>query len=120
MYLSALEGLQYIEGNESYLEALLGSLLAACLPSGYAPADTLCGRLMYLLMLETLPMPPLTFPRDSPTSTASSLFRHSQPFVGVIRQFGRGLFELSPRKEGGVSVYTAVQMLIRWLLMLLP
>ena len=85
------------------LPALLGSLLAACLPSGYAP-DTLCGRLY--LMLETLPM-------RAPTHISSRFTRRR--FVPAFRAIccrnpavWRGLFELSAEKEGGsLSVHGA-------------
>ena len=109
VYLSALEGLRVAEstrislqGNKSCLEglpaaALLGGLLVACLPSGCQP-DTLCGRLYLLQLLETLPMRAHT--NISSRFSGASLFRHSEPFVPAIRQFGGGLFELSDEREG--------------------
>ena len=124
VYLStALEGLRVAEstrislqGNKSCLEelpaaALLGGLLVACLPSGCQP-DTLCGRLYLLQLLETLPMRART--NISSRFSGASLFRHSQPFVPAIRQFGGGLFELSDDEmEGG----TEGTHYCRWLLM---
>ena len=109
VYLSAfhLEGLDCqlkVQGTKSYMEelpaaalSLLAAPAAACLPSGCRP-DTLCGSCSCCL-LETLPMQrQLQFPRDSPT--AATLFRHSQPFVPAIRQFG--LFDLSAAEKEGV------------------